>query len=174
MVSRVYLLGWSVAFQQSLGAFSCVFRFLAASKPIQRGHHCSGGRRARELARHVQYGITPSQSGSCPHAFYFERSRGKIQGVLSDFLAASDAERATAVMRKLQRHGTLEWALTGGLAVEIHAIRCGLPTPRRTLNDIDFVVPRFDCIQESIGSNFLCRHIHPLDPPGRTIAQTGR
>lgn len=91
--------------------------------------------------------------------------------MLSEFLAASDAERATAVMRKLQQHGTLEWVLTGGLAVEIHAIRCGLPSPRRTLNDIDFVVPRFDCIQESLGSNFLCRHIHPLDPPGRTIAQ---
>jgi hypothetical protein len=39
------------------------------------------------------------------------------------------------------------------------------------LNDIDFVAPDFDSIPASLARDFLFRHVHPLDPPGKTILQ---
>jgi hypothetical protein len=53
----------------------------------------------------------------------------------------------------------------------MHRARSNYPTSIRFLNDIDFVVPRFDRIPPSLASEYLCRHIHPLDPPGKTVAQ---
>lgn len=61
--------------------------------------------------------------------------------------------------------------MTGGLAASIHRAQSGSPISIRPLNDVDFVVPRFDCIPLSMASAHLCRHIHPLDPPGKTVAQ---
>jgi hypothetical protein len=39
------------------------------------------------------------------------------------------------------------------------------------LNDIDFITDSFDCIPESLADDFLFRHVHPFDPPGRTLLQ---
>lgn len=39
------------------------------------------------------------------------------------------------------------------------------------MNDIDFVAAAFDCAPETLADDFLFRHVHPLDPPGKTILQ---
>jgi hypothetical protein len=39
------------------------------------------------------------------------------------------------------------------------------------LNDIDFVAAAFDCAPETLARDFLFRHVHPLDAPGKTILQ---
>jgi hypothetical protein len=39
------------------------------------------------------------------------------------------------------------------------------------LNDLDFVAASFDSIPETIGSELLLRHVHPHDPPGKTMLQ---
>jgi hypothetical protein len=41
----------------------------------------------------------------------------------------------------------------------------------RSLNDIDFIAESFDSIPVSLGDSFLFRHVHPLDPPGKTLLQ---
>ena len=63
------------------------------------------------------------------------------------------------------------WALTGGLAVEIHRLRLGCDPSPRALNDIDFFAGCVPLHPESLTEDFLFRHIHPLDPPGKTMAQ---
>jgi hypothetical protein len=73
--------------------------------------------------------------------------------------------------RKLARHDVRRWALTGGLAVEIHRLSRGCPASVRALSDIDFIADSFDGIPESLANDFLFRHIHPLEPPGRTMLQ---
>jgi hypothetical protein len=75
------------------------------------------------------------------------------------------------MFRKLARHDIGCWALTGGVAFEMHADRLGLPAASRALNDLDFVVESFDCIPETLPDDFLIRHVHPLDPPGKIILQ---
>lgn len=72
---------------------------------------------------------------------------------------------------KLARHDIRRWALTGGFAFEIHADRLGLQPSVRPLNDIDFVVSAFDSIPETLADEFLFRHVHPFDPPGKTLLQ---
>jgi hypothetical protein len=39
------------------------------------------------------------------------------------------------------------------------------------LNDLDFITREFEAIPRSLAGQFLFRHIHPLDPPGKTILQ---
>jgi hypothetical protein len=85
--------------------------------------------------------------------------------------SAGDRKRALRTLGKLGRHGIVHWALAGGLAVEFHSLRSGHPPAIRRLNDIDFVAPSFDCIPETLAGDFLFRHIHPLDPPGKTMLQ---
>ena len=81
----------------------------------------------------------------------------------------ADANRALRTLRKLARHEISKWALTGGLAVEIHCqIRRCAPSVR-PFNDLDFVTSGFDCIPTSLAGHYLFNHIHPLDPPGKTI-----
>ena len=87
------------------------------------------------------------------------------------FLSPADAERVIQTFQKLLRHDISGWALAGGLAVEIHCLRGGLPPAARPLNDVDFVAAAFDCIPESLAGDFLFRHVHPFDPPGKTILQ---
>jgi hypothetical protein len=82
-----------------------------------------------------------------------------------------DASRAANTLSKLRRHRTEHWVLTGGLAVEVHRMRFGSCSSNRPLNDIDFIVPSFECVPKSMNRDFLCRHIHPFDPPGKTLAQ---
>ena len=83
----------------------------------------------------------------------------------------ADTDRASQVFRKLQRRDLRAWVLTGGIAVEIHRLRLGCEPSIRVLNDLDFVVSSFDCIAETLACDFLCRHLHPFDPPGKMLAQ---
>lgn len=87
------------------------------------------------------------------------------------FLCADDAKRALNALRKLWQHDISGWALAGGLAVEIHCLLGGLPPSNRALNDIEFVAAAFDCVPETLAKDFLFRHVHPLDPPGKTLLQ---
>lgn len=87
------------------------------------------------------------------------------------FLTLDDADRAWRTFRKLARHDIGAWALTGGFAIEIHRLRLERDPSPRTLNDLDFIADAFDCIPASLNDDFLFRHVHPLDPPGKTMAQ---
>jgi hypothetical protein len=91
--------------------------------------------------------------------------------MLERFLSSNDQGRAQRVIQKLASHDIRSWVLTGGLAVEIHHIRHGADSIRRSLIDIDFVSTSFDCIPKDLDKSFLFRHVHPLDPPGKTILQ---
>lgn len=94
-----------------------------------------------------------------------------ISFMLERFLSTGDAERAFHVFRKLFSHDIARWALTGGLAVEIHLLRLGRPSSARDLNDLDFIAGSFDCLPETLAQGFRFRHIHSLDPPGKTMLQ---
>jgi hypothetical protein len=91
--------------------------------------------------------------------------------MISSFLSAADADRALSTLRKLAQHDISNWAITGGLAVEIHRQSQHCPRSLRFLNDVDFVTSGFDCIPKSLAGDFLFRHVHPLDPPGKTLLQ---
>ena len=69
--------------------------------------------------------------------------------MFAQFLSTADVERVWSVFRKLQRHDLRAWVLTGGLAVEIHRLRCGCEPSIRVLNDVDFIVQSFDTVPES-------------------------
>jgi hypothetical protein len=85
------------------------------------------------------------------------------------FLNAADSARVTRTFLNLARHDISRWALTGGVAIELHILRLGGKPIIRRLNDLDFVVASFDSIPETIGSELLLRHVHPHDPPGKTM-----
>jgi len=91
--------------------------------------------------------------------------------MLRRFLSLDDANRALRTFRKLRRHDIQGWALTGGLAVEVHRLHRGCNGSVRALNDIDFIAESFDAIPESLADDFLFRHIHPGDPPNRMMLQ---
>lgn len=91
--------------------------------------------------------------------------------MIQQALSTGDSERAFNTLRKLALHEVSRWALVGGLAVEFHCLRGGHSHPIRHLNDIDFVAPAFDCIPETLSREFLFRHVHPFDPPGKTMMQ---
>jgi hypothetical protein len=91
--------------------------------------------------------------------------------IFRGFLADHDLDRAERTFRKLAGHDISGWALTGGFATELHIAQRGTSQSIRTLRDIDFIVDSFDCIPESLGGDFLLRHVHPLDPPGKTLLQ---
>jgi hypothetical protein len=87
------------------------------------------------------------------------------------FLATDDRDRVFRTIRKLAEHNISEWALTGGLAVEMHIQNSGHTACIRALNDLDFITHEFEGIPTSLAGEFLVRHVHPLDPPGKTILQ---
>jgi len=87
------------------------------------------------------------------------------------FLSIGDSTRAFNTLRKLALHEVSGWVLVGGLAVEFHCLRVGHSHPIRPLNDIDFVAPTFEGIPETLARDFLFRHVHPFDPPGKTMMQ---
>lgn len=87
------------------------------------------------------------------------------------FLSIGDSTRAFNTLRKLAHHEVSRWVLVGGLAVEFHCLWSGHSHSMRQLNDIDFVVSTFDCIPETLSRDFLFRHVHPFDPPGKTMMQ---
>jgi hypothetical protein len=91
--------------------------------------------------------------------------------MLQRFLSVADADRVLYAFRKLASHDIRPWAVTGGFAIEIHHLRLGRQPPIRALNDFDFITGSFECIPETLAHDFLFRHIHPLDPPGKTMLQ---
>ena len=91
--------------------------------------------------------------------------------MLYEILSGADANRVLCTLRKLSRHSARRWALTGGLAVEVHRLQRGREASVRKLGDIDFIVETFDEIPESLADDFMFRHIHPFDPPGKTLLQ---
>ena len=74
-------------------------------------------------------------------------------------------------LSKLARHDISRWALTGGFAVEIHLLRRDRPASIRTLNDLDFIAEGLDCAPATLAGDFFFRHVHPFDPPGKTLLQ---
>ena len=91
--------------------------------------------------------------------------------MLQQFLSAADLTRADAVLRRLVMHNIDSWALTGGLAVALHSVAAGIEPNSRPLNDLDFVTERFEEIPETLGKDFLFRHVHPGQQPGGTMMQ---
>ena len=43
--------------------------------------------------------------------------------------------------------------------------------PRLHAHDIDFIAESFDAIPETLGHDFLFRHIHPCDPANKMMLQ---
>jgi hypothetical protein len=86
-------------------------------------------------------------------------------------LSKAEQLRVERTFDKLSKHDTSRWALTGGFATELHIRRLGGEPALRSLHDVDFIVSSFDCIPESLGRDFLIRHVHPPDPPGKTLLQ---
>jgi|SRR5271166_5750263 len=64
--------------------------------------------------------------------------------MIQQFLSAADKDRALRSLRKLDRHDVSRWALTGGVALEIHRVRLRGEPAIRTLNDLDFIVDSFE------------------------------
>lgn len=87
------------------------------------------------------------------------------------FLTPADLRRAMETLRRLMRHPVARFALTGGFAIEMQIAARGGRTQMRPLHDIDFLVDSFDCIPPTLGAEFLLRHVHPNDPPARTLLQ---
>jgi len=91
--------------------------------------------------------------------------------IFEDVLSESDKHRAERTLGKLFRHDVSRWVLTGGFAAETHIKRRGGLASIRPLHDIDFIVSSFDCIPTTLSEDFLFRHVHPNDPPGKTLLQ---
>jgi hypothetical protein len=91
--------------------------------------------------------------------------------MLDSFLSAENVKRAQRVIQRLSAHNLRSFVLTGGWAVEIHHVLRGSDLVQRSLTDIDFVAGSFECLPKSLQNDFLFRHVHPFDPPGKTILQ---
>jgi hypothetical protein len=87
------------------------------------------------------------------------------------FLAPADAARATRTLQSLARHDISRLALTGGFAIELQICARGGYNLLRPLHDIDFLVDAFDAIPPNLAADLLLRHIHPHDPPAKTLLQ---
>ncbi|MGB9029513.1 MAG: hypothetical protein WCC27_05280 [Acidobacteriaceae bacterium] len=90
---------------------------------------------------------------------------------LDVFLSPADAARAAGTLHRLARHDLSGFSLTGGVAIEYQIHAHGGQLQLRPLHDIDFLVDSFDAIPPSLGAELLLRHIHPHDPPAKTLLQ---
>jgi hypothetical protein len=90
---------------------------------------------------------------------------------LDFFLSPTDSARAQNTLTKLRRHLPPAFVVTGGLAIGAHLARRGASPILRPLNDIDFLVDSFDEIPSSLAEQFIFRHVHPRDAPGKTLLQ---
>ena len=91
--------------------------------------------------------------------------------IFADVLADVDRKRIERTLNKLTRHDISRWALTGGFATEQYVRWRGGASSIRSLHDIDFIVSSFEHIPDSLGREFLLRHVHPDDPPGKNLLQ---
>ncbi|HWZ98401.1 MAG TPA: hypothetical protein VN025_11625 [Candidatus Dormibacteraeota bacterium] len=87
------------------------------------------------------------------------------------FYEENDASRLSRTLRLLAKHDISRWALTGGTAIELHLHQMGAPPSVRQLHDLDFIAASFDCLPTSLGDVLLSRHVHPHDPPAKTMLQ---
>ncbi len=87
------------------------------------------------------------------------------------FLSGEDCGRVARTLRRLAAHDISRWALTGGIAIEFHILNRGGSPIMRPLHDIDFMASSFDCIPQTLGPTLLMRHVHPSDPPAKTMLQ---
>jgi len=90
---------------------------------------------------------------------------------LDTFLSPADSARALRTLATLSRQPASPFVLTGGFAIEAHLALRGISPMLRPLNDVDFLVDSFDQIPRSLASEFLFRHVHPEDAPGKTLLQ---
>jgi hypothetical protein len=91
--------------------------------------------------------------------------------MLKSFLTEADGRRVEACFARLRHCEVTEWALTGGVAIELRLMEQGDRVALRALNDLDFATTSFDTVPNTLGTVFLVRHIHPFDPPNKIIAQ---
>ncbi len=91
--------------------------------------------------------------------------------MLERFLSAFDSTRASDLLRRLGQHRVESWALTRGLAIEIQTVLASLAPQSRSLNDLDFIATHFADIPETLAEDFVFRHVHPAEVPGRTMMQ---
>jgi hypothetical protein len=94
-----------------------------------------------------------------------------VPNMLERFLSVAHASSVERTLQKLATHSIGSWALTGGLAAGIHCVLRGNRGHTRCLNDVDFVTKSFGDVPETLARDFLFRHVHPFDPPGKTILQ---
>ena len=87
------------------------------------------------------------------------------------FFSPTDRVRAELTLRKIAMFDVSRWAITGGLAIEIHLYQHAAKSFIRPLQDIDFMTASFDKIPNGLAKDLLFRHIHPHDPPGRNLLQ---
>jgi hypothetical protein len=90
---------------------------------------------------------------------------------LEKFLAGAEAERVRRTLGILAHCGFSQLVLTGGFAVELHCLRRGFAPQLRPLNDIDFLAGSFAEIPRGLSAKMVFRHVHPNDPPNRTLLQ---
>lgn len=90
---------------------------------------------------------------------------------LEKLYAPDDAKRLATTLHLLTKHDLSGWALTGGTAIELHLQERGGVGCLRPLHDLDFIAASFDCLPSSLGDVLLSRHVHPHDPPGKTMLQ---
>jgi hypothetical protein len=91
--------------------------------------------------------------------------------MLDSFLNATDSDRVVRTFQNLAVHGISDWALTGGIAIELQILHSGGQPILRPLHDIDFVTDSLASIPETLGAELLLCHVHPNDPPGKILFQ---
>ena len=89
--------------------------------------------------------------------------------MLDKFLATEDRDRAAQTFNRLASLDVSQLALAGGFAIELHILEREGKTLLRPLHDTDFLAATFDNIPNTLGGDFLFRHVHPDDPPGKTL-----
>lgn len=90
---------------------------------------------------------------------------------LNSLYELGDASRLSRTLQLLLGHDISRWALTGGTAIELHLRNLGAPSDPRPFHDVDFIAQGFDCLPATLGLVLLSRHVHPHDPPGKTMLQ---
>jgi hypothetical protein len=90
---------------------------------------------------------------------------------INTFHEKDAGRRLSPTLGLLLRHDISRWALTGGTAIELHLRQMGAPPLVRPLHDLDFIAASFDCLPVSLGDSVISRHVHPYDPPAKTMLQ---
>jgi hypothetical protein len=90
---------------------------------------------------------------------------------IDSIYGSEDTSRLWQTLRLLTNQDISRWALTGGTAIEWHLRARGAETLLRPLHDLDFIAADFGCLPPGLGDVLILRHVHPHDPPGKTMLQ---